>query len=96
MSMPPVTPSTSANTVSRGSTSTSATILGSTSNSMGSMPSVRSASISSVTAMVPIWAAQAEPERPAMMIAVISGANSRSMDRPTRSATKMFAPYWRN
>ena len=43
------------------------------------MPSVRIASISSVTSMVPICAAYAEPERPAMMIAVISGANSRSI-----------------
>ena len=55
--MPPNTPSTSANTVSSGKVITSAMILGKTSNSCGDMPSVRSASISSVTAMVPIWAA---------------------------------------
>ncbi len=31
-----------------------------------------------------------------MMMAVIRGANSRSIDKPTKSATKMLAPYWRN
>jgi hypothetical protein len=53
---------------------------------------VRIASTSSVTDMVPIWAANAEPERPATMMAVSSGANSRSIDRPTMSAAKMLAP----
>ena len=33
---------------------------------------------------------------PATMIAVIKGANSRSIDTPTRSATKMLAPYCRS
>ena len=36
------------------------------------------ASISSFTRMVPIWAVKAEPERPAMMMAVISPPISRS------------------
>ena len=57
MIMPPSTPSTSANTVSNGSATTSAMIFGSTSSSIGAMPMVRMASISSVTAMVPICAA---------------------------------------
>ena len=69
----------SANTVSSGSATASATTLGSTSRSSGSMPIVRIASISSVTTIVPICAAYAEPERPAMMMAPISGANSRSI-----------------
>ena len=92
MIMPPKTPSTSANTVSSGSAIISAMTLGNTSNSSGAMPSVRMASISSVTAMVPICAAYDEPERPATMMAVMRGANSRSIDTPTRSTTKMFAP----
>ena len=57
MIMPPNTPSTSANTVSSGSAITSAMIFGSTSTSSGAMPRVRMASISSVTAIVPICAA---------------------------------------
>ena len=42
---------------------------GSTRNSIGEMPMVVSASISSFTFMVPSWAAKAAPVRPAMMIA---------------------------
>ena len=57
---------------------------------------LRSASTSSVTCMVPICAVYAEPVRPATMIAVISGASSRTIDKPTRSATNRLAPYWRN
>ena len=53
---------------------------------------VRSASISSVTFMVPICAVYAEPDRPATMIAVSSGDSSRSIASPTRSAMKMLAP----
>ena len=57
MIMPPNTPSTSANTVSSGSAISSAMIFGRTSSSRGAMPMVRIASISSVTAIVPICAA---------------------------------------
>jgi len=57
MSMPPNTPSASANTVSSGSAINSAKIFGRTSTSSGAMPSVRMASISSVTDIVPICAA---------------------------------------
>jgi len=49
--------SASANTVSSGSAITSAMTFGRTSSSSGAMPMVRMASISSVTAMVPICAA---------------------------------------
>ena len=48
---------------------------------------VVSASISSLTCMLPIWAANAAPLRPAMMMAVIMAPISRAMAMPTRSAT---------
>ncbi|MNC93382.1 hypothetical protein D3C83_99980 [compost metagenome] len=57
MIMPPNTPHTSASTVSSGSAITRAMSFGKTSISSGAMPSVRMASISSVTAIVPICAA---------------------------------------
>ncbi len=49
---------------------------------MGSSPIVVRASSSSLTFMVPISAANAEPERPARMIAVKIGPNSRIMTIP--------------
>jgi hypothetical protein len=49
---------------------------------------VRIASISSVSFIVPICAAKADPERPATMIAVISKPSSRSEARPTRLIVK--------
>ena len=52
---------------------------GSTRNSIGEMPRVVSASISSFTFMVPSCAAKAAPVRPAMMIAVIMAPISRAM-----------------
>ena len=58
----------------------------------GSSPIVVSASISWLTLIVPISAANAAPERPASRIAVISAPSSRSIDRPIRSATKISAP----
>ena len=51
------------------------------------MPRVRSASISSVTFMVPSCAAKAAPVRPAITTAVITAPISRTMARVTRSAT---------
>ncbi len=57
MIMPPRTPSRSANTVNRGRATSSAMIFGRTSTSSGAIPMVRIASISSVTLIVPIWAA---------------------------------------
>ena len=57
---------------------------GSTSASIGETPIVRIASISSVIFIVPIWAANAEPDRPATMIAVISTPSSRTVMRPMR------------
>ena len=92
ITMPPSTPVTSVYTVSSGITMTSASILGSTSRSCAPTPMVRSASTSSVTFIVPICAVYAEPERPAMMMAVSSGDSSRSIASATRSTTKMLAP----
>ena len=40
-------------------------------------------------------AANAAPVRPARMTAAIIGPISRTMERPTMSATKMSAPNWR-
>ena len=64
-----------------------ATIRGSTRKSMGGMPMVTSASISSFTRMVPSWAAKAAPVRPAMMMPVIRQPISRVAPMATRSAT---------
>ena len=60
---------------------------GKTRNSIGEMPMVVSASISSFTCIVPSWAAKAAPVRPAMMMAVIMAPISRAIAMPTRSAT---------
>ena len=61
-------------------------IRGSTRNSKGEMPMVVRASISSLTRMVPSWAAKAAPVRPAMMMAAIMAPISRAMPMATRSA----------
>ncbi len=53
---------------------------------------VSSASSSSVTRMVPISAAKAEPERPITTIAVTKGPSSRVMEIATRLATTCMAP----
>src|SRR3990172_7509114 len=71
MMPPPKTAMISAKKVSSGSATTSARIRGSTSISMGSRPSVRMASTSSFTCMVPICAVKALPDRPATTIALI-------------------------
>ncbi|MNC88639.1 hypothetical protein D3C83_44760 [compost metagenome] len=59
-------------------------IRGITSASIGETPIVRIASTSSVSFIVPSCAANAEPERPATMIAVISTPSSRKLIRPVR------------
>ena len=69
-----------------------ASMRGRTRNSIGGMPKVTSASTSSVTFIVPSWAANAAPVRPAMMMPVIIAPISRSMAIPTRLAMKMSAP----
>ncbi len=65
---------------------------GITSASIGEMPIVRMASISSFTFIVPICAAKADPERPATMIAVINTPSSRKVIRPTRLIVSDSAP----
>ena len=65
----------------------SASTFGVTRKRVRSRPMAASASTSSETFIVPISAANAAPERPAAMIAVISGPSSRVIDRPTRLAT---------
>ena len=57
---------------------------------------VSSASISSVTLIVPISAAKAEPERPITTIAVINGPSSRVIEIATAFATKVMAPNFRS
>ena len=54
---------------------------------IGSNPMVVSASTSSLIIIDPISAQKAEPDLPATMMAVISGASSRTMANPTREAT---------
>ena len=54
---------------------------------MGEMPSVLSASISSVIFMLPSSAANPAPVRPAMMMPVMSAPSSRSIPYPTRYET---------
>ena len=75
---------------------TSASTRGSTSTLAGSSPMTRSASISSRICMEPSSAVIALPERPATMIAVRSGASSRSVRMPTRSTVKTLAPKKRS
>src|SRR5882672_5508107 len=55
-----------------------------------------SASSSSVTRMVAISAAKADPDRPMTTIAVISGPSSRVTEIATRLATSCIAPSVRN
>ena len=81
---------------SKGIIITEAITRGTTSASAGTTPIVRMASISSVIFIVPIWAAKAEPERPATMIAVIRMPNSRSVSRPMRLMVNISAPNCRS
>ncbi len=46
--------------------------------------------------IAPIWAVNAESDRPASMIAVMSTANSRSTAKATSSTAKTDAPKSRN
>ena len=80
----PTSPDRSISKASTGIASVAASTRGSTSQAIGSMPMMRSASTSSFTRMVPISAAKAEPVRPASTTAAISGPSSRSREMPTR------------
>ena len=89
---PPSSANALVSTVSAGTTATAASTRGTTRKRTGSRPIVESASISSLTFIVPISAANAEPERAVSRIAAISGPSSRSIEIPSRSATKISAP----
>jgi hypothetical protein len=91
----PISPARSSSSASTGITSSAASTRGSTSQAIGSMPMMRSASTSSFTVMVPSSAAKAEPVRPERMTAAISGPSSRSSEMPTRFGMKISAPNWR-
>ena len=67
-------------------------VRGSTRTSTGSSPMVRMASTSSASFIEPIWAAKADAERPATMIAVRRIPSSRKVARPTRLITNTSAP----
>ena len=84
---PPITPMKSAQIVRHGTITSIARNFGATRKATGRRAMVFSASTSSVTFMVPISAANAEPDRPITMMAVISGPNSRTIEMATASAT---------
>ena len=86
-SLMPISPATSSSTVIAGMTSIAASMRGRTSIVIGSRPIVVSASISSLTFMVPISAAKADPVRPARITAARSGPSSRRRLIETRLAT---------
>ena len=82
----------SARKVSSGSATTSASMRGRTSTSIGSSAITSKASISSRIFIAPSSAVIAEPERPAIMIEVSSTPSSRSTRMPTRSTVNGDAP----
>ena len=82
----------SAKNVSSGRVMTRPISRGTTSISIGSRPITLSASISSRAFITPISAVNAEPERPATMMAVISTPISRSTDTATRLMVKSSPP----
>ena len=83
--IPPKSAIISATNMSIGMAIISAMIRGSTKNAKGSKPIVRMASSSCVIFIEPICAANAEPLRPAMTMAVITGASSRNIEMPSIS-----------
>ena len=95
-SAPPKIPIEFAQIVRHGSITIMAMNFGATRNDTGLIAIVCSASISSVTFIVPISAANAEPERPMTTIAVISGPSSRVIEIATAVATRSIAPNLRN
>ena len=78
--------------VSTGAMNSPASIRGTTSFRMGSVPSARSALIWSVTTIEPSSAAMPEPMRPVSMSAVSTGPSSITIDALTRRPTSGRAP----
>src|SRR5258708_39403590 len=72
--------------VRQGNMTAMAINLGATRKRTGLMAMVSRASISSVTFIVPISAANAEPERPITTMAVMRGPRSRDMEMGTAEA----------
>src|SRR6266481_2911783 len=95
-SEPPRMPMALAQMVKQGNITIMARNFGATRNRIGLMAIVSSASISSLTFIVPISAANAEPERPITMMAVIKGPSSRDMETATIVATALIAPNLRS
>ena len=87
ISQPPITPRMFATTTSNGSAMVPARMRGATRYFIGLVDSVFSASIWSVTRMVPISAAKAAPIRPATISPASTGPNSRVIDSTTTFAT---------
>ncbi len=69
---------------------------GATRKRIGLIAMVSSASISSLTFIVPSSAAKAEPERPITTMAVIKGPSSRDIETATAVATALIAPKRRS
>ena len=84
---PPSTPRISATTTSIGSATMPASSRGATRYFIGLVDSVDSASIWSVTRIVPISAAIAAPMRPATISPASTGPSSRVIDSTTTLAT---------
>ena len=78
--------------VSTGSMISAASTRGVTSFLIGSVPSVFSASICSVTFIDPSWAAMPEPTRPATIRPASTGPSSRIIDAETRRPMYIEAP----
>ena len=79
-------------TTTAGSMNAAATMRGTTRYFTGSVAMVSIASSCSVTFIVPISAAMAEPARPATMIEASTGTSSRVMPSATAKATSSVAP----
>src|SRR5512146_1471567 len=84
-------PRRSAKTTRTGRTNVEATTRGTTRYFAGFVASVTSASICSVTFMVPSSAAMAAPTRPETMSPANTGPSSRVMERATTDPTKLVA-----
>ena len=90
-SQPPATPSMSATATSIGSDRIPASSRGATRYFIGLVDKVVSASIWSVTRIVPNSAAIAAPIRPATISPASTGPSSRVTDSTTREATALWA-----
>ena len=94
MTSPPIMPITSAKIVKSGKVMKSASMRGNTKNSIGEIPKVLNAEISSLTFIDPSSAAKAAPVLPLMTMPTIIAPISRTIAIPTRSATKISEPYF--